>query len=241
MRQLAARTADQVRRSRRPLVAAILPATAIVVVAAVATRILDIPIQDAMGDPLARLGAHPLLGFVSNLGILLWAAAAGACLVGALGLRHERDADRVEQRTFFAASAALTTLLVLDDMFQLHEDLVPSLLGRGQTFILLGYVVLVGVYLWRFRRLLATTEWALLAAAGAGFAISIGMDVLPLALSYLPGGLGIDTESAPFEFVEHLLEDGAKLVGIALWLAFYLRTAGAMLAPSPAHHRAGTG
>jgi hypothetical protein len=87
-------------------------------------------------------------------------------VVAVLALRLGQGGDRAEERRFFAASGALTMLLVLDDTFQLHEDLVPRLLGHGQSLILIGYVVLVAAYLWRFRRLLATTEWVVLAAAG---------------------------------------------------------------------------
>ena len=232
--------ASGVRRSSFGLVAAITPAAALVAVAVIASRILGVPIEDFLSDPLSRVGAHPLIGFISNLGALLWAAAAGACFVALLGLRLALDADRAEERRFFAASAVLTTVLVLDDMFQLHEDLVPRLLGHGQTFILLGYVVLVAAYLWRFRRLLATTEWVILAAAGACFALSIGMDLLPLALSYLPGSLGIDTGSEAFDVVTHVMEDGGKFIGISLWLAYFLRTIAAKLAPSSALDAAAT-
>jgi hypothetical protein len=211
----------------------VVPASLLIGLVAIASRVAQFPLERALSDPLDQADAHPLLGFVSNLGILAWAGAAGVCLVAALVLRSSTEPEHVEARRFFRASGVLTMLLVLDDTFQVHETIVPNLLGRGQTFILIGYVLVVAAYVWRFRASLLAAEWIVFALSGACFAISIGIDLLPVAVSLLPGDAAIDTEASAYEFVSHLVEDGGKFVGIVLWLAFYAGAAAATLVPRP--------
>jgi hypothetical protein len=219
------------RRSRSVLTATVVPAVALVAGIAIAGAALDIPVRQALADPLAMAGAPPLLGFLSNLGILIWAGSAGACLVAVLVLRHGTTSGDAEYLRFFVVAGALTTVLVLDDTYQLHEELIPSLLGGGQTFVILGYVVVVATFLWRFRRLILSTEWLILAAAGVTFAASIAIDLLPSALGRLPGGLAIDIGSPSYEYVSSLIEDGMKFVGITLWFVYFVReTVAAVLA-----------
>jgi hypothetical protein len=219
----------QWRRSRFVLALAIVPATAVVGAVAVLSQVQGFPVERLFSDPLAQAGAHPLLGFVSNLGILLWSAAAGACLVAALVLRHGTKPGEREAARFFVVAAALTAILVLDDTFQFHEDLVERLVGRGQTFVLLGYVAIVAAFVVRFRRFMSQSRWVILAIAGVFFAVSIGVDLYPVFIAALPGDMTIDTETDAYDFVSHVVEDGSKFIGIALWFAYFTVTAASEL------------
>jgi hypothetical protein len=213
------------------LVVAIVPAAGLLAAVAAVSLAFDIPIGHIVDDPLAEAGAPPLLGFLSNLGLLLWAGAAGASLVAYLAHRHATDRPLVEARWFFAASAALSTILVLDDTYQFHERLLPQLLGRGQTTLLFAYVVLVGLYVLRFRRVLASTAWLVLAAAGFCFAVSLAVDVFPYAAALLPFDLEIDPEAFASTFAALFGEEAPKFLGIVLWFAYHAHTAAAGLVP----------
>src|SRR5688572_20367429 len=93
---------------------------ALVVLAAVVTArvVFGIPIAAMTRDAAAIAGLHPLAGFVSNLGIMLWCAAATACLVAAAALHAVVPG---EQARFFLSAGLLSLYLMLDDCFQLHE------------------------------------------------------------------------------------------------------------------------
>lgn len=223
---------EQLRRSRRTLIVAAVPAALFVGLVALASRAVPFPLIQAFYDPLALVDAHPLLGFVSNLGILIWAGAAGICLVTALVVANGSEPQHAEAHRFFLASCALTTLLVLDDTYQVHERIIPTLLDRGQTFVLVGYVVVVAAYVWRFRASLLAAEWIVFALSGACFALSMSIDLVPVAVSLLPGDAAIDKETIGWE-IARFVEDGAKLVGIVLWLAFYASAAAGALVPRP--------
>lgn len=199
---------------------------------AIASRAVPFPLEQAFYDPLALVDANPLLGFVSNLGILVWAGAAGICLVTALVMASGSEPQHAKAHRFFLASCALTTLLVLDDTFQVHERIIPTLLGSGQTFVLVGYVVVVAAYVWWFRASLLAAEWIVFALSGACFALSMSIDLVPVAVSLLPGDAAIDKETIGWE-IARFVEDGAKLVGIVLWLAFYASAAAGAVVPRP--------
>src|ERR1700710_2805032 len=79
-----------------------------------------------MMDPNFTGGFRWYTGLISNLGILCWTVAAASAGWGAwlarLGGRHGAA-------KFLVASAALTLYLLLDDLLQLHADLLPRALG----------------------------------------------------------------------------------------------------------------
>lgn len=204
-----------------PTFAVALGFVALVLVATVVgARAAGVDLEVLLRDPLVIAEAPALTGFVSNLGVLLWSAAAGACFVPVLALRTRPGSRSLAE--FFAAAGSLTTLLVLDDMYQLHEEVIPGLFGRGETLAILTYLALTALFVLRYRRRLLAGDYPLLLVAGAAFAVSIGIDYVGL--------IGIDYER--LGSVGQLVEDGAKLAGIALWLAFFLRAAASALAPS---------
>lgn len=210
------RIGGQVRRIA-PTLALVLGASIGLLVASVlAARWAGVPIEWLMRDPLATLEADPLVGAMSNLGIVVWSAAAGACLLAALALRRRGD-DR-ESASFFLWSGVLTVVLVLDDLYQFHEQIGPVSLHLAQRGIYLVYLAAVVTYLFRFRRRILATDWLILVLAGIAFAVSIGVDLLPETLR--------DGVLAP---VEDLVEDGAKFVGIVLWSTYFTREAAAAL------------
>lgn len=171
----------------------------------------DVPLADLTRDPLTTFQAAPYVGLLSQIGILLWAAAAAVCLFGASVLR--RRAEGAEEKRFLLTSGLATLALGLDDAFLFHEEFVPYF-GVPQGLVFIVYAVLLALYAWRFARVILKTEYALLMMALVFFGVSLAVDVAH------PEVLGQ---------YELLVEDGAKLVGILSWLVYFVRTAAAAL------------
>lgn len=168
----------------------------------------DVPIHVMTSDVTSMAGVPAYTGFVSQLGILFWAAAAALCLFCAAIARGRAGG---EQARFFLASGLLTLVLALDDLFLLHESAFPHL-GVPEKLVFASYGAFALYYLLRFRRIILATEFLMLATAFAFFGLSVALDVLN------PPGIN-----------PYLLEDGTKLVGVLAWLAYFARTAAASL------------
>ncbi len=93
---------------------------------------------------------------------------------------------------------AITTLLLLDDLLQLHSVVFPRYIG-GSKWVLIALEA-TGVLLWvaRWSDEIVRTRWELLVAAGCGFASSLVVDRFGLG----PGRWSL------------VLEDGAKALGV---------------------------
>lgn len=165
-----------------------------------------VPFSYLTRDAIELLKAPPYYGALSSLGALIWAAGAVACFFGAT-IMSRRSRDRAWMG-FLLALGSLTTLLALDDLFMLHEVVLPRLLGVRQRFIVVGYVVLAGLFLIRHRKLIFQTEYPLLVAALGFFSVSVLSD-------------GVQTRvDLPFHYG---IEDGGKLLGILGWTVYSVR------------------
>lgn len=175
----------------------------------VALRLLDgVPMAEFTRDPAQILGHTPFIGAVSSLGILLWAAAATACLFTAALLRR-RGLGAAGWRTFLTFASALTVLLMLDDLFLFHDVVFPEYLGIGEHWLYGFYAASAAGLLGGYRRLILKTDYPLLLLSLLLFAASLGMDFVSDYV-LLPGTF--------------LLEDGPKFLGIVAWAAYFIRT-----------------
>lgn len=161
----------------------------------------DIAVANFTRDPLAIVDAPPYLGLLSNLGITLWSAATAICLfsVSLLGKRGAPGGVRA----FVLLGGLISLLLLLDDLYMLHEYFYPRL-GIFEKLAFAGYGVLVLGYLIGFRRQIGDTRFVYLLCALGLFALSLLIDRLPETL--LP--------------MHHLFEDGSKFLGIVCWLSY---------------------
>jgi hypothetical protein len=167
---------------------------------------LGVPAGHLTRDPLAVLNAPPHVGLLSNVGVLLWAVSATACLFCAAVVGRRAGGTR----RFLLASGALTTVLLLDDLFMLHEAVLPGSFGIPEKVVFGFYAFATLSYLFTFRADLLAWRSAPFAAALGLFAVSVASDIV------LPN-------SARAQFAE----DAFKLAGIASWCAYYLRTCAA--------------
>ena len=122
---------------------------------------------------------------------------------------------------FFLASGLFTLLLLLDDAFMLHERVLPVELGIRERYVKIAYLVIAAVFFTSFFKILIGNGFVLLAAAGACFSAGFLFDSWKVTTA-----LGI-AQSDP---VLYLYEDGAKFLGIALWLAYLSKIATETLA-----------
>lgn len=171
---------------------------------------LDVKISHLTRDPVAIMDAPPYLGFLSSIGILLWSATGAICLFSA-GLISKLG-PRSAFKRFLFISGFLTLILVVDDLFLLHEEVIEDVFSFDEKLILVAYFLAIGIYLLAYRDLILETDFLILGGALFFFGISTVTDKFPLP--------GIDP---------YLQEDGAKLIGIVSWLAYYMRTSAAVL------------
>ena len=206
------RQAAGVARVLIPAYAALLVLMAVAALFALKTHT---PLIHLTRDPNAIGHLEPFDGVLSNIGIIFWCFAASVCLFCSRLLKaRARRASR-----FLLYSGVVTTGLMLDDFFQLHEDAFPHYLHLPQLLIYAAYALLLLLYLLWFRADILKSDFAILGLALGLFAFSTLVD------------LASDRTSL-FEHVpgRGLVEDGPKLVAIVTWFIYFARTAFGYLA-----------
>lgn len=183
----------------------LLPGAVAMIVVGAAAYFSDARLGMFTRDPMAVARMHPLTGVISNLGAILWTAGAALPLFTWFALRTMGSAGRFQG--VLLGGGLLTTLLLFDDLFMLHEALYPRYLGLGAESegpILGVYGLCMAAYLVRGRARLLEARPFLLAAALGLFALSVVGDQF----------VARDVVG------RHMFEDGLKFLGIAAWLAF---------------------
>ena len=97
-------------------------------------------------------------------------------------------------------------LLLLDDLFMLHESVYPNMIGIRQRYVVLTYMLLTLAYLVRFRKKIFTRHSTKLITAFGFFVVSLAADVLPISSDQW----------------QYFFEDGAKLMGVVSWFNYFL-------------------
>ena len=158
-------------------------------------------------DPAATFDAPPYVGMLSNATMLVWTAAATICLFasGASG-----TGQAVRNFLFFAG--LFTVMLLLDDLYMIHEVLAPEYLGIPEKVMYVIYGLAALFWLAKYRNVIRATDYRLLMLAFFFLGSSVGIDMLDSR-----GWFPIDSP--------YLLEDGAKIAGVIFWLAYFTQTA----------------
>jgi hypothetical protein len=202
-----------------PFLAAYVPVLAVLAALMLMWALGDVAIRDLTRDPLsvaesrilALETAHGIVvpveeravrfyyGLLTNLGVLLWCAAASVCLFTAW-LR-----PAAPRGLFFVCAGALTAILLLDDLFLLHERFLPIYFGLDERWLFGCYGLLLLAYLAAWRRVLLSGPWLVLLVALGGFGMSLALDIVPFRVPQ-----------------PHFFEDGAKFGGIAGWCVFHV-------------------
>ena len=212
------RTITQQLRTLRPLFLCLhVPAILLLIGLAVLCFKRDIPFYLLTRDLADTAKVHPLIGMISNIGMWFWSGAVVMCLFGWAILR---DVPHMRQsRAFFGVFGVLTLLLLMDDLFMLHETLIPRHLEISDRKVLLGYLIAFPIGFWFFRKLVAQTKFVLLIIATFCFGFSILID--ETHDYFVP------------DAIHHILEDGAKFIGILTWFSYFFVTCLESVQPRP--------
>ena len=148
-------------------------------------------------DPLQRLQLPVYLGLLSYLGVLAWCAASAIMLFSAFLVRQSHP-DSLPAR-FLVWMGVLAAILFLDDLFMVHDTIVPVHLHLPEiSFYLVyaGYMGLLLVQFWRF--ILTQTDYILFLLAGVCFGSSVAIDI-----DLIPGKIGTEDTLKMFGIMIH--------------------------------------
>jgi hypothetical protein len=211
---------------RRTVLAVWLPGLLVVGVAVAIALTTDVTLRTLMQDTTTVLGAPFYVGSLSLAGVIGWSAAAGVSLfAAAIASRPEARSTR----SLLLAMGILTAVLLVDDAFLIHDEIVPQYLGISGELIGVGYVVVTLAILYLHRAVITYTNYPLLVAALVLLGVSAAVDI---ASTFL-------VRVVPTNLVT-IGEDGTKLVGIWTWFAYLASVSRQSLASAPAEGRSRT-
>jgi hypothetical protein len=174
----------------------------------------DITLSYFTRDVVA-LGDLPFFaGLISQIGGMLWSVTLGICLFTLILLNGQKR--NIAAKKFLLGAVILTAILLMDDIFLVHEDIGPDYLHVGEKTIVIAYFLITLYFLFINRNEILTSDYLILGVALAMFGISIFLDAADLD----------DYDRYSFIFTEQFqifLEDGFKFVGITTWLLYFAR------------------
>ena len=109
-------------------------------------------------------------------------------------------------------------MLTLDDLYLIHEDVMPEYLHVPERVYFVSYVVAMIIYLAIGWPHILRGDAPIFVLAMGFFALSLVVDQLR-ELRIYAAVMGND------HAIARIVEDGAKLLGIVCWAVFHLRTA----------------
>lgn len=186
-------------RSRRWAIWIHAPLVGLIAAAVVVAEVAGIPFVVFTRDVFSTAEVPVYTGLLSNVGILLWAAGVAICLFVRVA------GSRADAGGFLLVSALLTAVLLVDDLFMLHEWVIPRVLGIPEEAVLTGYAAAAIAYAAAYRARIRERAPLVFTGAIALLAGSVFLDLL---------------ESPPAPMWHVLSEEGLKLLGIGTWLLF---------------------
>ena len=178
----------------------ILPSTILYLAILSVSNFYNIKLSLVVRD-LAQTCGYPIgVGMISNLGILLWGAAASICLFTTFLEGINRESSKL-----LLLGGIFSSILCIDDLFLLHDRYV------GPDFLNLTYLVISIFLLVRFRRILKIIGL-----------FNLIISILFLGLSVFFDGVIQQIFNQSYELTQ-LIEEGFKFIGIACWLNFWCK------------------
>lgn len=174
-----------------------------------------VPMSNLIRDPAAILNGRFYDGFVSNVGVLLWCATAAICLFRGCELWTRRGGNAA---CFLLSAGSLTSILLLDDLFMAHEQILPDVFGIPEKAVIVTYPLLLCVHLFVNRRPIMQADALILLLSLGFFAVSTLFDVL-VPYHFYNTAAGIEVNRGV------ILEEAFKFLGISAWTVFHVRAA----------------
>jgi hypothetical protein len=173
-------------------------------VLAVAGTQRSVDLEQLFLDPAFLSGQPWYTGVLSDLGVLGWATATVTALWGGW---VAAQTGRPSAARFLRAAAAVSVVLLADDLLQLHADLL-RFTGVPKAVRQLLIVLPAVAWMVRYAADIARTRWVILVGALAGFGLSLLVDGL----------------TRPGSTVGLFVEDSAKLLGVMAWAQYLVLT-----------------
>ena len=164
----------------------------------------DIELDHFTQDPASIMDTPFYLGFFSYIGILFWCATVVVCLFTRSIIQE--DASKQREKQFLLYSGLVSALLLFDDLFLLHEFVLPEYFSLPKNVVYLIYLNILLVYGILFRNELLKSEYIIIIIAAGLLGISQFVDSIPMPLPE-----------------DSFLEDAVKLFGIVTWFTYYMR------------------
>ncbi|MFM2063458.1 MAG: hypothetical protein RLZZ507_3128 [Cyanobacteriota bacterium] len=177
--------------------------TPLAVVIKIGISITDLPVYSFIADPLAVAKLPGYVGLFSNIGALMFCASATICFGTYLILNKIKPFRKYA--ALFLWSGILTFLLMIDDLFMLHETL-DEYFGFADYCIYMTYIIIAVRILIKYLSLIAKSQFIILLAAIGCFALSVFLDVL---------------DDTIFNNKLINLEDTFKFLGINFWFTYF--------------------
>jgi len=192
------------------LVLGYLPMLLLIAGACIIVLTTDVPLGHLTRDVTAVANLPFYTGALSTIGIILWSATASICFITSIVLRaNSKDSDAVQ---FLFCSGTLTSILMLDDAFELHENTFR--LGVSESVLLIMYILLAVILFSKYIKFIYHSDNCILLLSILFFAASVAFD--KLNDYHMMHYLHVKSHG-----IMYLLEDGSKLLGIVGWLSYF--------------------
>lgn len=163
-------------------------------------------IQTLWHEPGAEVEFY--IGFLSNMGVIFWCFTAAILFFSSKLAKDFGKPKKVIQ--FFFFSGLLTVFFMVDDLFLMHDVIVPYFFHVSEKFLYLFYgLYVIGLFYW-FKDIIKESDYLLYLLAFASMASSVITDVILT--------LGFTIKET------YLFEDGFKFIGIISWFTYFART-----------------
>ena len=178
----------------------ILPSSILYLAILYISSLYDIKLSLVVRD-LAQTCGYPIgVGMISNIGILLWGAAASICLFTTFSGKINSDISKL-----LLLGGAFSGLLCVDDFFLLHDRYI------GPDFLNLTYLAISILILVRFKKILKKIGL-----------FNLVISILFLGLSIFFDGVIQQIFNQSYELTQ-LIEEWFKFLGIVCWLNFWCK------------------
>ncbi|MBC1268346.1 MULTISPECIES: hypothetical protein [Nostocaceae] len=200
------------------IVTVVLPATVFLLLMQIIFKLNGIPFYTLVADPNEIGKLPPYAGMISMLGILFWCASAAISIFTASFLSKNKLVRSKKWSNFLLLSGFLTLFILLDDLFQIHEYYFHPFVDlktwenprRVQNFFetvfFIIYMILIGMYLYRFKSIFKITNY----------------NILLLALSFFAISTIVDIATPESMFLHYTIEEGLKFLGIVTWFSYFM-------------------
>jgi hypothetical protein len=215
-RQLIAGISVQFKKLWRLLLLLYLPILLLFIVLRIISHYSDRITLSYLTRDVAAIANLPFYaGLMSQMGGLMWAASLAICIFASITLGRQNQSSKASRQLLLHASI-LTAVLLVDDMFQFHEEIGEDYLGISEKLSVLVLVSLGLFFLFANLREIFTSEYLILGLALSFLGLSVFLDAADLEEF---GAIGRFFSNQ----LQTFAEDGLKFAGILTWLVYFAR------------------